>query len=157
MFDGVKRAYMLQVLYIMKVIEQFGTDIAINFLQQAAEKHGLIVTREFKENIPQNIGILDTGAEIYRKFMAEAGSEISEYKRDEKSFTFLIERCPFYEAFMSVGIDCNQFLNGLCQNLTIPTLQAILKQFNKKLKIESILTKNSVEEICLERVFIKEE
>jgi hypothetical protein len=156
MFDGVKRAYMLQILYIMKVIEQFGTDLAINFLQQAAEKQGLIVARELKENIPQSIGLLDTGAEIYRKFMADAGSEISEYKRNEKSLIFLIERCPFYAAFIDVGIDCNKFLNGLCQNLTIPTLQAILKQFDEKLKVESIITKNSLEEICLERVFIAE-
>ena len=40
MFDGVRRSYVLLVLYVMKVIERLGTDPAIELLMEAAERQG---------------------------------------------------------------------------------------------------------------------
>lgn len=157
MFEGVKRAYMLQVLYIMKVIEIIGTDPAIEILIQAAERQGEVVSKMFKKKLSVNsMKLLDIGAEVYQTFMRDTGAEINQYKRDEKSVTFLINRCPFYEVFLDVGVDCGVFLNGLCSNLTLPSIQAILKQFDERLKIEPVLTRETIEEFCLERVFIQD-
>jgi hypothetical protein len=156
-FEGVKRAYMLQVLYIMKVIEIIGTDPAIEILIQAAERQGEVVSKMFKKKLSVNsMKLLDIGAEVYQTFMRDTGAKINQYKRDEKSVTFLINRCPFYEVFLDVGVDCGVFLNGLCSNLTLPSIQAILKQFDERLKIEPVLTRETIEEFCLERVFIQD-
>lgn len=157
MFEGVRRAYVLQVLYVMKVIEQLGTDPAIDLLMQAAERQGAIVAREMKRIIPEDASPLEIGVKVYQTFMSDAGAEVSEYKRDEKSVTFLIKRCPFYEAFLEVGVDCGMFLNGLCSNLTLPAIQASLAYFDSNLRVEPVLTRETAEELCLERVFLAHE
>jgi hypothetical protein len=46
------------------------------------------------------------------------------------------------------------FLNGLCTYLTLPSIQATLNEFDKNLRVEPVLTRESAEEICLERVFL---
>lgn len=156
MFAGVKRAYLLQTLYIMRVIERYGTDAALEMLEEAARRHGTMVAREMKRDLPDKMDPLSLGAEVYRKFMSEAGAEIAEYKREEGSVTFLVKKCPFYEAFLDVGIDCGFFLNGLCSNLTLPSIQQTLEEFDPGLRVKNILTRESAEEICLEKVYLEE-
>jgi len=157
MFDGVKRAYVLQIAYIMEVIEEQGTDEALRMLDDAAKRQGAIVAREMRRTLPEGLDVLDVGAEVYRRFMADAGAEITEHKRDEESVTFLIRRCPFYEAFLDVGVDCGMFLNGLCGNLTLPSIQYTLSHFDDGLRVEPVVTRESAEELCLERVYLAEE
>jgi hypothetical protein len=156
MYEGVKRAYVLHVLYIMKVIEILGTDPAIELLSHAAERQGQIIYRKLKKKLPINsMKSLDIGVEVYQTFMNDTGADINQYKKDQKSVTFLINRCPFFEVFLDIGVDCGTFLNGLCSNLTLPTIQAILKQFDERLKIEPILTRETAEDFCLERIFVQ--
>jgi hypothetical protein len=156
MFEGVKRAYVLLVFYVMEVIEQLGTEPAINMLLHAADRQGALIAREVKHIIPEDASPLEKGELVYQTFMSEAGADISEYKRDETSVTFLIKRCPFYEAFLDVGVDCGMFLNGLCSNLTLPAIQASLIYFNPNLRVEPVLTRETAEELCLERVYLVE-
>ena len=154
MFDGVRRSYDLLILYVMKVIEQLGTDKALGLLEDASKRQGVITAREMKRKLPDGLSTLDTGAEVYRRFMMDAGAEIKIHKRDETSVTFIIERCPFFEAFLDVGVDCGMFLNGLCSNLTLPSIQATLNEFDPDLRVETVLTRESAEEFCLERVYL---
>jgi len=154
MFDGVRRSYDLLILYVMKVIEQLGTDKALELLEDASKRQGVITAREMKRKLPDGLSTLDTGAEVYRRFMMDAGAEIKIHKRDETSVTFIIERCPFFEAFLDVGVDCGMFLNGLCSNLTLPSIQATLNEFDPDLRVETVLTRESAEEFCLERVYL---
>jgi hypothetical protein len=156
MFDGVRRAYDLQILYVMKVIEQLGTDKALELLEEASKRQGVIIAREMRRNLPKDLSSLQIGAEVYRRFMEDAGAEIKVHKQDENSVTFLINRCPFFEAFLDVGVDCGMFLNGLCTHLTLPSIQATLNEFDQKLRVEPVLTRESAEEFCLERVYITE-
>jgi hypothetical protein len=156
MFDGVRRAYDLQILYVMEVIELLGTDKAIELLEKASKRQGMIITRGLRKKIPEDLSSIEIGAEVYRRFMEDAGAEIKVYKQDEKSVTFLIDRCPFFEAFLDVGVDCGMFLNGLCTHLTLPSIQATLIEFDSKLRVEPIVTRESAEEFCLERVFLAE-
>ncbi len=154
MFTGVRRAYMLQILYVMEVIEELDTDKALEFLEGASKKQGVILAREMKKSLPSELSTLEIGAEVYKRFMSDAGAEIRVHKQDASSVTFVINKCPFFEAFLDVGVDCGVFLNGLCTHLTLPSIQATLSQFDEKLKVEPVLTRESVEDICLERVFI---
>ena len=156
MFDGVKRAYMLQILYVMQVIEELDSDKALEFLEKASERQGVLIAREMKRTLPEGLSSVETGAEVYRRFMTDAGAEISVHKQDKTSVTFVINKCPFFEAFLDVGVDCGMFLNGLCTHLTLPSIQATLNQFDSKLKVETVLTREAAEDLCLERVFLSE-
>ena len=156
MFDGVRRAYDLQILYVMKVIEQLGTDKALELHEEACKRQGVIIAREMRRKLPKDLTSLEVGAEVYRLFMEDAGAEIKIHKQDETSVTFLIDRCPFFEAFLDVGVDCGMFLNGLCTHLTLPSIQATLTEFDEKLRVEPVVTRESAEEFCLERVFLAE-
>ena len=147
---------MLQILYVMEVIEELDTDKALEFLEKASERQGILISREMKRTLPDGLSSLEIGAEVYKRFMEDAGAEISVHKQDEKSVTFVINRCPFFEAFLDVGVDCGMFLNGLCTHLTLPSIQATLKQFDSKIKVETVLTREAVEDLCLERVFLSE-
>lgn len=155
--EGVRRGYTLLVLYVMKTIERLGTEPALGILEEAAEEQGALIADEMRRTLPEGLTPLETGAEVYRRFMADAGAEVSVHKRDNASVTFLIRRCPFYEAFLDVGVDCGYFLNGLCNNLTLPSIQATLRQFDPRLMVESVLTRRAAEEFCLERVVLSEE
>jgi hypothetical protein len=152
MFDGVRRAYDLQILYVMEVIELLGTDKAIELLEKASKRQGVINARTLRKKLPEDLSSIEIGAEVYRLFMEDAGAEIKVYKKDETSVTFLIDRCPFFEAFLDVGVDCGLFLNGLCTHLTLPSIQATLNEFNSKIHVEPVVTRESAEEFCLERV-----
>ena len=151
---GVRRGYTLLTLYIIEVIKDLGTQPSLDKLMEAADKQGILIANEMKRQIPAGLTPLETGAEMYRCFMRDAGAEVSIHKRDEESITFVVSRCPFHEAFLDVGVDCGIFLRGLCVNLTLPAIQATLKQFDPKLKVENVVARQSAEEVCLERVYI---
>ena len=152
--EGVRRGYTLLVLYVMKTIERIGTEPALSILEEAAEEQGALIAKEMRRTLPEGLSPLEVGAEVYRRFMADAGAEVSVHEREDKSITFLVRGCPFFEAFLDVGVDCGYFLNGLCTNLTLPSIQATLRQFDGRLRVESVITRESAEDICLERVYV---
>jgi len=154
MFDGVRRAYDLFILYVMNVIEELGTDKALELLEKSSKRQGVITAREMRRKLPKGLTSIEIGAEVYKRFMSDAGAEIRIHKQDEESVIFLVERCPFFEAFLDVGVDCGMFLNGLCKHLTLPSIQATLNEFDAKLRVEPVLTRESAEEYCLERVYL---
>ena len=154
MFDGVRRAYMLQILYVMNAIEEIGSDKALELLERSSQRQGVIVARQMKKTLPDGMTSIEIGAEVYRRFMSDTGAEISVHNQDETSVTFVITRCPFFEAFLDVGVDCGMFLNGLCTHLTLPSIQATLNQFDPRLKVEAVLTREAAEDLCLERVYL---
>jgi predicted ArsR family transcriptional regulator len=156
MFDGVRRSYTLLVFLLMGVIEELGTDRSLEMLQNAVENQADIIVRELRKKIPVNLSPLETGVEVYNRFMGDAGAEVAIHTRDDSSVTFRVRRCPFYEAFLDVGVDCGYFLGGLCTYLTLPAIQAILTRFHPGLKMETKLVRESAEEFCLERIYLDE-
>jgi len=153
---GVRRGYTFLTLYIIEVIKDLGTQPSLDKLMEAAERQGIIISKEMRRHIPEGLPPLEIGAEVYHRFMEDAGAEVSVYKKEDKSITFLIRCCPFHEAFLDVGVDCGIFLKGLCSNLTLPAIQATLVEFDPRLRVENIVARASVEEICLERVYLSE-
>ena len=153
---GVRRGYTLLTLYIIEVIKDLGTQPSLDKLMEAAAKQGIIIAAEMKKQLPSGLTTLETGAEVYRRFMADAGAEVTIHKRDPESVTFVVNMCPFHEAFLEVGVDCGIFLKGLCSSLTLPAIQATLNQFDTRLRVENVVARASAEEMCLERVYLAE-
>ena len=156
MFEGVRRSYALLALMLMEVIEERGTDGSLEMLQRAVEKQADIIARELRPRIPAGLGPLETGIEVYRRFMEDAVAAVAVHERGEGSATFRVGRCPFFEAFLDVGVDCGYFLGGLCNHITLPAIQATLARFDPRLKLETKLVRQSAEEFCLERVYVDE-
>ena len=152
MFNGVRRSYTLLILFLNEVIEEMGTDRGLEMLQAAVEKHSEVAHDELLRELPKDFPPLEIGDFVYRTFMEEAGAEVVVYKRDDSSITYRVSRCPFYEAFLDIGIDCCYFVGGLCGNLTLPAIQAILNRFDGHLRVESRLVRESAEEFCLEQI-----
>jgi len=153
--SGVRRAYTLLVLFLMEAIEQLGTDRALEMLQQAAEKQADIIARELRREAPEDLPPIEKGLRVYRRFMADVGAEALIHERRESSVTFRVKRCPFYEALLDVGVDCGYFLGGLCTNLILPAIQATLRRFDHRLRLEAELIRQSAEEFCLERIYLE--
>jgi predicted ArsR family transcriptional regulator len=156
MFDGVRRSYALLALMLMEVIEEQGTDRGLEMLQKAVEKQADIIARELRPRIPAGLSPLETGVEVYRRFMEDAGAEVAVHERGEGSVTFRVGHCPFFEAFLDIGVDCGYFLGGLCNHITLPAIQASLARFDPRLKLETKFVRQSAEEFCLERVYVDE-
>ena len=156
MFDGVRRGYLLLTFYMMEVINELGTEPSLGMLERAADKQAEVIAVEIRKTMPDGLSPLEVGEYIYMDFMAKTGAEVAVHRRDEKSVTFRILRCPFYECFLDAGIDCGQFLNGLCSNMTLPSIQATINRFEPNLKLETVVVRESAEEICLERVTLSE-
>ncbi len=154
--EGVRRSYTLLTLYIIEVIKELGTQPSLDKLMEAADKQGVFIAKEMKKQIPAGLSPLDTGEEVYMRFMRDAGADVAIHRKDETSVTFVVQRCPFHEAFLQVGIDCGIFLKGLCSNLTLPAIQATLRELDTRLTVHNVVTRQSAEEVCLERVLFSE-
>ena len=154
MFEGVRRSYVLLTLFLMEAIEDLGTDRALEMLQESVEKQAVIIERGLRREIPEDLGPLEKGVEVYRVFMEGAGAEVEVHERGEDSVTFRVGRCPFYEALLDVGVDCGYFLGGLCTHITLPAIQATLTRFDPRLRLETRLVRESAEELCLERLYL---
>jgi hypothetical protein len=156
MFEGIRRSYTLLTLLLMEIIEELGTDRALEMLQASVEKQAEIIVGELIRKIPEETTPLEKGMAVYSAFMEDAGAEIIVHERTEDSVTYRVKGCPFYEALLNVGVDCGYFLGGLCTHLTLPAIQSTLESFDPRLRVEPRLMRESVEEFCLERVFLEE-
>jgi hypothetical protein len=95
---------------------------------------------------------LEVAEKVYCKFMKDVGAEVHSYERGNDSSSFIIYDCPFFDAFLDVGINCGIFLEGLCSNLTLPTVQTALSNYGINVRVEATRCKNSSEDFCIEKV-----
>ena len=153
-FDGLRRAYALSFLLVMKAVDEMGSDRGLQILMQAVEKQAEVIEKEIRRKISEGSGPLDSGIEAYKTFMGDAGAHVKIHDREGDSATFMIGRCPFYEALLDVHVDCGHLQSGLCVNLAIPAVQAILRKTDPSLRVEAKLIKRSAEEVCLERIYV---
>ncbi len=149
---GVRRSLSLLFLYIMNVIEEIGTDSSIKLLIKAAEEHGNIFAGEFKKEYSSDLPSLEIAEKVYCKYMEDVGADVHSYEKNSDSASFIIYDCPFFDAFLDVGIKCGIFLEGLCSNLTLPTVQTSLSNFGINVRVEATRCKNSSEDFCIEKV-----
>lgn len=156
MYTGVRRSYTLLVQLLMEVIEELGTDRGIEMLQAAVERQAEVIEKELRTKFPPEMPAVKKGIAIYKDFMESAGAEVTLREEDDDQATFWVKRCPFYEALLDVGIDCGYFLGGLCTHITLPAIQATMRRFDPRLRLETKMVRESAEELCLERIYIDE-
>jgi hypothetical protein len=139
----------------MEVIEELGTNRAIDMLYKSVEKQADVISRDLERKVAVGMGSLDKGVAVYKAFMEDAGAEIAVHESTDDSVTFRVKACPFYEAFLDIGVDCGYFLGGLCTHFILPAIQATLRRFDLNLKLEPLLVRETAEEFCLEKVYLE--
>lgn len=152
MTTNYRYGYTLLALYLIEAIKKFGSQEALTMLDSASEQQGVMLAEEYKKILPKTLSTLEMGAEAYKLFMMETGADIVLQKKSDDSFTFRIQKCPFHEVYLEVGIDCGYFLNGLCSNLILPSIRSTLKHLNTNLRIEPVLTRETAEDFCLIKI-----
>ena len=152
MTAGVRRSLSLLILYIMNVIEEIGTDSSIELLIKAAEEQGKIFAIEFRKEYSSDLSPIVIAEKVYCKFMKDFGADVHSYEKSDDSASFIIYDCPFFDAFLDVGINCGIFLEGLCSNLTLPIVQTAISNYGINVKLETTRCKSSSEDFCVEKV-----
>jgi len=152
---GVKRAYTLLFLLVMELIEELGSDRALEMLKRAEEKIAVIFEKEFRSLRPSTQEPLKMGIEAYRAFMEESGAEIAIHGMGEASAALRVGRCPFYEALLDVGVDCGYLQGALCSNMILPAIQEILKRIDPRLGLRTRITRQSIDEFCIEEILLE--
>jgi len=155
-FSGVIRSYILTFLLVMKITEELGSAKALQILQEAVEKQAEIVSEQIKKRVQKNLNLLDSGIESYKVFMSDAGARIQVVEKKDDYAIFAVSRCPFYEALLSVNVDCGHLQGEVCSNLAVPSIEAILKRIDPRFKIEFKSVRRSSEDICLEKISLSE-
>ena len=94
MFDGVRRAYDLNILYVMKVIEILGTDKALEILEEASKRQGVLIAREMRRKLPKDMVVPDPWIPKPDEYVEEATHYIEkkfpDNQGDPKGFNYPI-------------------------------------------------------------------
>jgi hypothetical protein len=149
--SGVRRVYALTFLFLMEVIEKLGTDRALELLLKAAERQAEIIEKELAGRI-KTAEPLEKGLEVYSRFMEDLGAELKVPARNMNSVSIRVDQCPIYEAFLSIGLDCGFWMQGLCTNIVLPSISATLNRFDPKLRLTLEKYRGSAEDSCLLRI-----
>lgn len=151
---GARQAYLLLVLYLMEAVEELGSKRAFELLEEAAREQGRLLAPRLLEGLAG--GPLERGAEAYRRFMEGAGAQVKLVRKEEGEAVFAVQGCPFFQVFLDVGVDCGIFREGLCTHFALPSVERVLASVDPRLGVEAQSTKEAAEDICLERVFLRE-
>ena len=154
-FSGVRRIYALCFFFLMEVIEQLGTDRALELLSKAAEHQAEAIERELAGQI-RTAEPLEKGLEVYRRFMEDLAAQLTVQARNTDSISVKVDRCPIYEAFLDIGLDCGFWMQGLCTNIVLPSIEAALKRFDQKLRLILEKHRTSAEDPCLIKISLDE-
>lgn len=152
---GVRRAYTLIFLLMMELVEELGSDRALEMLRKAAEKQAKIFEKELSIETSSSMNSIDRGFKAYRTFMEGLGAEVEVHKRGEAFITLRVERCPLYGAMIDAGVECGDLQGGLCANLILPTMQKVLERIDPGLRLRAKLTRQSIDDFCLEEIYLE--
>lgn len=152
--SGVRRVYALTFLFLMEVIEKLGTDRALELLSKAAERQADIIERELANQI-KAAEPLERGLQVYSRFMEDLGAEVKMQARSADNASIRVGRCPIYEAFLSIDLDCGFWMQGLCTNIVLPSIEATLRRFDSKLRLTLEKNRESAEDSCLLKLFLE--
>jgi len=149
--SGVRRVYALTFLFLIEVIEKLGTDGALELLQNAAEHQAEIIEKELAGQL-KTVEPLERGLEVYSRFMKDLGAQLTVQTKSADNVSVKAGRCPIYEAFLSIGLDCGFWMQGLCTNIVLPSISATLRRFDPKLRLMLERYRESAEDSCLLRI-----
>lgn len=155
--SGVRRVYALCFLFLMEVIERLGTDKALELLSRAVKRQAEIIKRELAASVEKVSDPLDKGLEVYSRFMSELGAWLKVQSRSGGEILIRLGRCPIYEAFLSIGLECGYWMEGLCSNIVLPSIEETLRKFDLGLRLGLKEYRESADEPCLVRLSLEVE
>lgn len=154
--DAVRRVYTLCFLFLMEVIEKIGTDRALDLLYKAVDRQAEITEKELSSYIKREAGPLERGLEVYSHFMGDLGAKVTTKPQGNSGFSINVARCPIYEAYLSIGLECDVWMRGLCTNMVLPSLQKMMHRFQSDSELSLVKYRLSADEPCLLRLELKD-
>ena len=151
---GARRAYTLLFLLISEIVEQLGTDGALEAIERAVEREAELLAGELQGSLSAS-NPLERGLEAYGELMGSIGARFEVVEREENRFTIRVDYCPYYEALIDASIDCGYFLGGVCRNIVRPLLEAVLRQLDDRLRLEVEAVREAAEGVCILRMTLK--
>ena len=150
--EGDRRAYTLCYLFLMEVIETIGTDKALELLSRAADRQADILEKETSSHIHREGSPREKGLEAYKHFMEDIGAQVTATPQPNTETTVKVGRCPIYEAYLSIGLECSTWMQGLCTNIVIPSIEKTIHKFEPRLRLRIVTYRASAEEPCTLRL-----
>ena len=148
---GARRAYTLLFLLISEIVEQLGTDGALEAIERAVEREAELLAGELQGSLSAS-NPLERGLEAYGELMGSIGARFEVVEREENRFTIRVDYCPYYEALIDASIDCGYFLGGVCRNIVRPLLEAVLRKLDDRLRLEVEAVREAAEGVCILRL-----
>lgn len=136
----------------MQVIEKIGTDRALDLLYKAVDSQADIIQKEFSQTVLAKPSPLEKGLEVYTRFMRELGAHVLAVPIGDSEFSLKVERCPIYEAYLSIGLECDVWMHGLCTNIVLPSILKIIERFEPDVRLDLVRYRASLDEPCLLRL-----
>lgn len=153
---GVRRAYTLLFLLISELVEELGTDGALEAVERAVEREAELLAGELRRSQPEGLNPLELGLEAYKELMGSIGAEFEVVEREGDHITIRVDRCPYYEALIDASIDCGYFLGGVCRNILTPLLEGVLRRLEGGLRLEVERVRETAEGICVVRLLLED-
>ena len=149
---GVRRAYTLLFLLVSEIVQQLGTDGALEAVERAVEREAELLAGELREGLPEGLEPLELGLEAYGELMGSIGAEFEVVERGGSHITLRVDSCPYYEALLEASVDCGYFLGGVCRNVIKPLLEAVLRRLEGGLRLEVEAVREAAEGVCIVRL-----
>jgi len=155
-FLGVKRAYSVLFSYIISVIENLGSDKALEILKEVVQKRG----REDGSELKIRLGIVNDkiidGLAVYSAFIQDSGMKFDVIKETKEKIVLRIGKCPVFEASHEAIVDCQYFGERMCRLIYLPLASALVSVINPNLSVDLVRYRTFHDGYCIEEMSLKE-
>jgi hypothetical protein len=150
--SSVQRAYSILFAYILAMVEEVGTDRALDILSQVVENRG----REDGKILAKKLGIsggeIEAGFTLYKALLDQWGVTHEIVERTDERILIRVGRCPIYDALHSADIHCDWMMEGICDKIALPLATAAIRHVSPDLKVVVRRFRTSSEADCLEEL-----
>lgn len=151
-FLGVKRAYGVLFSYIISVIENLGSDKALEILKEVVQKRGKEDGLELKRRLEVVSDSIVDGLAVYSAFIQDSGMNFDIIEMNEKKIVLKIGKCPVFEASHEAILDCQYFGERMCRLIYLPLASAVVSTINPNLSVDLIRYRTFHDGYCIEEI-----
>jgi len=152
---GVKRAYSVFFSYIISVIENLGSDKALEILNEVVQKRGKEDGSDLKRRLKIKSDDISDGLAIYSAFIQDSGMTFDIIDNDENKIVLRIGKCPVYEASHETILDCQYFGEKMCRLIYLPLASAVVSVINPNLSVDLVRYRSFHDGYCIEKMSLK--
>lgn len=155
-FLGVKRAYGVLFSYIISVIEDLGSDKALEILKEVVQKRGRDDGLELKRRLEAVNNDMFDGLAVYSAFIQDSGMNFDVIEENEEKIILKIGKCPVFEASHEAILDCQYFGEKMCRLIYLPLASAVVSVINPNLSVDLVRYRTFHDGYCIEEISLKE-